>query len=193
MGFGLSHLLATRVIGGGFCLVFVLTSLSLRFFICKMESGNNAESMGNEGANEGASKGAWNTSCLRKMLGSFTYSFPQLPHHTHPFHDLPPPLPPSPPPCEQQPLPASGYSGYFPQAWKLSTPALKQAEARACAESGKAALVGRARLGKGGGERREGGKERTAENLERLREGGRGEKGWGGVRKEGWVGTEERQ
>lgn len=50
------------------------------------------------------------------------------------------------------------------------------------------------RLGKGGGDRREGGKEgeRTAESPERLREGGEGRR-VGGERKEGWVGKEERR
>lgn len=140
------------------------------------------------------SKGAWNRICLRKMLESFTYSSPQI-------QPTPPPLPTPgffttflPPPLRPTATASLRLFGVFPRSLEALHPRpSSQAEARACAESGKAVLVRRERLGKGGGERREGGKERTAENLERLREGGRGEKGWGGVGKEGWVGTEERQ
>ena len=61
----------------------------------------------------------------------------------------------------------------------LPPPFLSGAEARACAGSGKAARARRARLGKGGGERREGG--RRAENSREAGTAAREtrKKGWG--------------
>lgn len=134
---------------------------------------------------------AWSRICCLKMLDSFYLHFSLSPS-TLPFHlsswifQDPPAGPCLPSPISAATVPvASGYSGYFPVAGgSLPPPFRSGAEARACAGSGKAARARRARLGKGGGERREGG--RRGEN---SREAGTApretrKKGWGRVGRE---------